>query len=143
MPEKDNMCVHIETKCMCLCVHAHTQCCTQSLSCVLFIVTPWTVVCSSVHGILQARILEWVSISFSRGSSQPRDRTALEADALTSEPRGYIQNQTLDLHTPPLWLHPVPVNDHSIIPKPWLRLVPHESYSIDQQILLDLPSKCI
>ena len=29
---------------------------------------------SSVHGILQA-ILEWVAISFSRGSSQPRDRT--------------------------------------------------------------------
>ena len=28
---------------------------------------------SSVHGILQARILEWVAISFSRGSSQPRD----------------------------------------------------------------------
>ena len=30
---------------------------------------------SSVHGILQARILEWVVISSSRGSSQPRDRT--------------------------------------------------------------------
>ena len=29
---------------------------------------------SSVHGILQARILEWVAISFSRGSSQPWDR---------------------------------------------------------------------
>ena len=29
----------------------------------------------SVHEILQARILEWVTISFSRGSSQPRDRT--------------------------------------------------------------------
>ena len=28
---------------------------------------------SSVHGISQARILEWVAISFSRGSSQPRD----------------------------------------------------------------------
>ena len=28
---------------------------------------------SSVHGILQARILEWVAISSSRGSSQPRD----------------------------------------------------------------------
>ena len=28
---------------------------------------------SSVHGILQARTLEWVAISFSRGSSQPRD----------------------------------------------------------------------
>ena len=27
----------------------------------------------SVHGILQARLLEWVAISFSRGSSRPRD----------------------------------------------------------------------
>ena len=31
---------------------------------------------SSVHGVSQARILEWVVISFSRGSSQPRDQTA-------------------------------------------------------------------
>ena len=31
--------------------------------------------CSSICGILQARILEWVAISFSRRSSQPRDRT--------------------------------------------------------------------
>ena len=30
---------------------------------------------SSIHGILQARILEWVAISFSRGSSWPRNRT--------------------------------------------------------------------
>ena len=30
---------------------------------------------SSLHGILQARILEWVAISFSRGSSQPMDQT--------------------------------------------------------------------
>ena len=30
---------------------------------------------SSVHGILQARILEWVTMPSSRGSSQPRDRT--------------------------------------------------------------------
>ena len=29
----------------------------------------------TVHGILQARILEWVAVSFSSGSSQPRDRT--------------------------------------------------------------------
>ena len=32
---------------------------------------------SSVHGILQARILKWVDISFSRGSSQPRNRTSI------------------------------------------------------------------
>ena len=31
---------------------------------------------SSVHKIFQARILEWVAISFSRGSSQPRDQTS-------------------------------------------------------------------
>ena len=30
---------------------------------------------SSIHGIFQARILEWVAISFSRGSAQPRDQT--------------------------------------------------------------------
>ena len=40
--------------------------------------TPWGPVGRSparllCHGILQARILEWVAISFSRGSSQPRD----------------------------------------------------------------------
>ena len=29
----------------------------------------------TVHGILQARILEWVAVPFSRGSSQPRDQT--------------------------------------------------------------------
>ena len=31
----------------------------------------------SVHGIFQARVLEWVAISFSRGSSQPRDQTSI------------------------------------------------------------------
>ena len=29
----------------------------------------------TVHGIFQARILEWVDLPFSKGSSQPRDRT--------------------------------------------------------------------
>ena len=32
---------------------------------------------SSVRGIFQARILEWVAISWSRGSSPPRDRTRI------------------------------------------------------------------
>ena len=36
---------------------------------------------SSVHGILQARILEWVAIPFSRGSSQPRNRTQVSCIA--------------------------------------------------------------
>ena len=36
---------------------------------------------SSVHGILQARILEQVAISFSRGSSRPRDQTQVSHTA--------------------------------------------------------------
>ena len=46
---------------------------------------------SSIHEIFQARVLEWVAISFSRGSSWPRDQTgspALWADPLLSEPPG-------------------------------------------------------
>ena len=46
---------------------------------------------SSVPRILQARILEWVAISFSRRSSQPRMETrspALQADSLPAEPPG-------------------------------------------------------
>ena len=42
---------------------------------------------SSVCGIFQARILEWVVSSFSKGSSQPRDQTwslALQAESLPS-----------------------------------------------------------
>ena len=43
----------------------------KSLSPVRLFGIPWT---AAYHGILQARILEWIAISFSRGSSQPRDQ---------------------------------------------------------------------
>ena len=45
----------------------------------------------SIHGSFQARILEWVAISFSSGSSQPRDRTQVSRIAgrcFTFEPPG-------------------------------------------------------
>ena len=35
----------------------------------------WSLPGSTIHGILQARVLEWVAIAFSRGSSHPRDQT--------------------------------------------------------------------
>ena len=57
------------------------------LSRVWFCASPWTI----VHGILQARILEWVAVPFSRGSSQPRDWTQvpfIQADYVPSEPQG-------------------------------------------------------
>ena len=44
-----------------------------------------------VHGILQAKTLEWVAILFSRGSSHPgiEPRSlALQADSLPAEPQG-------------------------------------------------------
>ena len=48
----------------------------KSLSHVWLFATPWTVTYqahqATVHGVFQARILKWVAISFSRGSSWPR-----------------------------------------------------------------------
>ena len=35
----------------------------------------------TIHGILQARILQWVAFPFSRGSSQPRDQTQVSRTA--------------------------------------------------------------
>ena len=51
--------------------------CAQSPSRVQLFVTPWTVAHQAplVCGIFQARILEWVAISFSRGSFPPRNQT--------------------------------------------------------------------
>ena len=56
-----------------------------------------------VHGISQARILEWVAMLSLRRSSQPTDRTpslaspALQADSLSTEPPGKPQFITLEM----------------------------------------------
>ena len=59
--------------CVCVCARTHTH----SLSRDQLFGAPWTVAPPgfSVHGIFQARIQKWIVISYSRGSSQPRDRT--------------------------------------------------------------------
>ena len=51
----------------------------KSLSRVQLFATPWTVAYQAPPsmGFFWARVLEWVVISFSRGSSQPRDRTQI------------------------------------------------------------------
>ena len=50
----------------------------------------------TVYGILQARILEWVAFTFSRGSSQPRDQTQVSHTAgrffFPAEPEGKPKN---------------------------------------------------
>ena len=53
---------------------------------------------SSVHGILQARMLEGEAVPFSRGSSQPKDQTRVfctAADSLLSKPPGKFKNTGL------------------------------------------------
>ena len=67
-------------------------CCLVAQSCpTLCSLRDCSMLGSSIPGILQARILEWVAISFSRGSSWRRTRTrspALQADSLLTELRG-------------------------------------------------------
>ena len=60
--------------CVCACVRRHTQVHSRVQPC-----DPMdcSLPDSSVHGIFQARILEWVAISFSRGFSQPGDQTCV------------------------------------------------------------------
>ena len=60
---------------------------------------------SSVHGILQARILAWVAISSSRGSSRPRDRTWVCCVSCIGRRVLYHQNRSWEapivyIHTP-------------------------------------------
>ena len=60
--------------------------------------------CTSIHGIFQAKILEWIAISFSRRSSQPRDQTcvfsisALASGFFTTDPPGSVKYNTLSLN---------------------------------------------
>ena len=61
-----------------------TACVLSHFSCVWLFATPWTVGLPgrvSVHRILQARILEWVAMLSSRGSSQLRDQTQVSCIA--------------------------------------------------------------
>ena len=72
--------IFISCVCVCVCVcvraHTHTRAPVQSLSRVRLFATTWTDCTppvSSVHGIFQARILDWAAISYSRESPQARD----------------------------------------------------------------------
>ena len=63
-------CMLAHCMCVCVCARAHAQLCPTAC---------YPIDCSppgsSVYGILQARVLEWVAIPFSRGFSRPRDGT--------------------------------------------------------------------
>ena len=80
-PLKKNMCV-----CVCVCVHAHTHAKLLQL-CRLFDPMDCCLPGSSIHGIFQARILEWVAI-FSSRRSWPKDWRILAGGFFTTEPPG-------------------------------------------------------
>ena len=60
---------------------------------------------SSVRGILQARILEWVAISFSRGSSQPRDQHQVTCFAGRLSHQGSLKRKAIQKLNKLCFLH--------------------------------------
>ena len=78
------------------CMHA---CVLSPFSCVWLCATPG----SSLYEILQARILEWVAMPFSRGSSLPRDWTRVSCGSLSSL---FSVNYFSTFWLPSQWSHP-------------------------------------
>ena len=74
---KLNCCHNVQIKCVSLCVHAQ-------LCLTLCDPMDYRLPGFSVHWISQARILEWVAISSSMGSSQPRDWTCISCVSCTA-----------------------------------------------------------
>ena len=81
---------------------------------------------SFIHGILQARRLEWVAIFFSRGSSQPRDRIwgsciacRLFTDQQQGKPcflgifhlNGSLSSVNMYVHSLGMWVGPVAISN--------------------------------
>ena len=73
---------------------------------------------STVHGILQARILEWVVVPFSRGSSNPgiKPRSpALQVDSLPAEPPGKPKNNGVDSLSLPQGIFQTQKSNHGLL----------------------------
>ena len=70
---------------------------------------------STVHRILQARILEWVAVPFSRGSSQPRDQTQVSHIA----GRFFTSWATREMQLTPMFL--LNVNHMQTLKKLWVK----------------------
>ena len=111
--------------------------------CVQIFANPWTVAYQafSVHGIFQARVLEWVAICFSRGSLRPRDGTQVSRIV----GRCFTIWATRALRTDNCWLHSYIRPDFTI---PWFQTVPCTWYTpgiaklleTEERSLQDLPN---
>ena len=86
--------------CVCVCVRVRVCVLVTQLCPTLCNLLDCNAPSFSVHGILQARILEWVVMPFSRGTFQPRDQTCISyvscvaGGFFTADPRGKKFNFT-------------------------------------------------
>ena len=73
---------------------------------------------SSVHGIFQTRIQNWVAISFSRGSSQPRDQTRISCVSCFGRRvfNHWTTWDTWNYKKPYYWAPPVPPSCGRLLP---------------------------
>ena len=72
----------------------------------------------TVHGILQARILEWVAIPFSRGSSQHRNQTQVShiaGDSLPAKPQGKPKNTEVGSLSLLQWISPTQGSNQGLL----------------------------
>ena len=99
---------------------------------------PWTVACQALlSGIHQSRILEWIVISFSRGPSQPRNRTQVSHIAgiffiiwVREAPRHHQREGQTTWAIPPAWTLDTP------LPSPHLR---NEFHSLSGWVSKGIP----
>ena len=80
------------------------------LSCIWLFVAPWTVACQASLSMEFSRQEYWVAISYSRGSSQPRDQTCVSCIScigrfFTSRPPGNISHPTSNCLLSFYWLY--------------------------------------
>ena len=90
---------------VCLCFHHYGKVKVKVVqSCLTF----WDPMDYTIHGILQARVLEWVAFPFSRESSQPKLRPpASQVDSLPTEPQGKPKNTGVGSLYPLQWTFPI------------------------------------
>ena len=118
---------------------------------------------SCVHGILQARILEWVAISLSRGSSRPRDWTLISCICciagrfLTTEPSGkphflwyMLLNSLRTVIWEREWIYSVTISENittrthfRFFPGIIYNLTSHQEVTFLRDCMLRIPLDCV
>ena len=104
----------------------------KPLSHVRLFVTP---IDHTVHGIRQARILEWVAFPFSRESSQPKDWThisSIEVDSLPAEIQGKPKNTGVGSLSLLQWIFQTQESNQGLLH--WRRILYQLSYEGNPQM---------